>query len=116
MYPIKIKASPKFIEELFYCEYGRFEDARGARESGDEELVKLNNYELVFCDFGDRHKTLIEMRDDAELCEAYYAAASGTIGVRGFNVSANRFLDKIRDRVEKIDPDLVKRWPNQNGY
>lgn len=115
-YPIKLKCSAKFREELYYCEYGRFEDAQEAREAGDIEDIKASNYECVFCDFGDRHKTVIEIRNDAELHETYYALASGTIGVRGYARQANSLLDKIRPAMLKVDAGLVERWPNQNGF
>ncbi|MEG0868987.1 MAG: hypothetical protein RSG77_18310 [Hafnia sp.] len=113
IYPIKIKASARFIQELYGCEYGRYEDALAAREANDVELIDANDYAVVFCDFGDRWKTMIECRNDQELCELYYACASGTIGVVGFNRSANKVLDQIRDRVLVIDPKLVVDWPRQ---
>jgi len=115
-YPVKVKATPKFIEELNNCEFGRFEDAQLARENKDAELIEANNYETVLCDFGARFKTMLVARNDAELCEIYYACASGTIGVNGFTIGANKVLDAIREQVRLIDPTIVKRFPNQNGW
>lgn len=114
-YPIKLKVSAKFLEELFNCEYGRYEDAQNAREDKDEELIKMNNYELVFCDFGDRFKTQIEIRNKEELAETWYALASGTIGLYACD-AANNALDKIREATTKEFPELVKKWPVQDGY
>ena len=47
MYPINIKATPEFIEQLIECETGRQED---------------NPNQTTFCDFGDRHNDTIECR------------------------------------------------------
>ena len=99
-YPIKLKASAEFISELYECERGRQEDA----EKG----------ELVYCDFGERWKTQIEIRDDAELDECWYALASGTIGVMGFARTANRMLDHLRPLAEPRIPLMVAQWPLQN--
>ena len=48
MYPINIKATPEFIEQLIECETGRQED---------------NPNQTTFCDFGDRHNDTIECRN-----------------------------------------------------
>lgn len=116
MYPVKTKVSSAFLTELNNCEFGRYEDAVNARSESDEELIRCNDYQTVFCDFGDRFKTVIECRNDAELCELYYACASGTIGVNGYTRQANKVLDNIREQVKKINPDIVKRLPYQDGF
>mgnify|MGYP003114373812 FL=1 len=103
-YPIKLKASADFIMHLYECEYGRYED----RESGDIEQ------ELVYCDFGDRWKTQIEIRDDAELDECWYALASGTIGCMGFGRTANRMLNQLRPLAKQRIPETVALWPFQS--
>jgi len=115
MYPLKIKAPKYFIEELKSAEYGRYEDACCAREKNDVELIEANNYDCVLVDFIDRWKTQIEVRNDQELCELYYALASGLIGLYGYSKKANQILDTIRPNVENIDPELVKFWPFQQG-
>lgn len=115
-YPIKLKSSSNFIQEFYSCEYGRYEDAQNAREAGDQELIETNDYQVVACDFLERHKSVIEVRNDAELRELYYALASGTIGYRGRTAHANTLLDQIRERVQAIDPELVKQWPEQSGF
>jgi len=114
-YPIMIKASEKFITELYYCEYERCMELPYREDAQNE---------CVVCDLLDRHNTQIEIRNDAELLELYYATASGVIdlfeyttliGIAAtrFRLSANRLLDKIRPLVETIDPILVKRWPRR---
>jgi hypothetical protein len=113
MYPMKIKASKEFIEELVNCEMGRYEDAEYAREINDIEEIKECNYDCVFIDFSGRWKTQIEVKNDSELRELYYVCASGTIGLYGYTKQANKILNKIRKDVQKIDPDLVKLWPKQ---
>lgn len=113
-YPCLIEVDPEFLQELYQCEYGRYEDAMNAREADDEESINGNDYQVVACDFLNRHRTVIEIQNDAELRELYYACASGTIGSRGYAEEANRVLDKIRDTVRNIDPGLVGRWPNQS--
>lgn len=124
-YPIKVKASAAFIQELAACESGRHEDAEAAREkaaSDDPAIaadgradIEANDYQLVLCDFIERHRTLIEVRSDAELCELWYALASGTIGVNGHARTANRILDELRGEVRMINPGLVREWPCQTG-
>lgn len=116
-YPIKIKVSKAFIDDLMSVEYGRYEDAETAREANDQDAIKTNDYGCVFCDFGGRHKTMIECRNNQELAELYYVCASGTIGLReGCNrgVTANRVLDEIRDMVASFDEALVRQWPRQD--
>ena len=115
-YPIKIKVSKAFLTELYECEFGRFEDAQIAREKDSAADIKANDYDLVFCDFGDRHKTVIECRNDAEVIELYYACASGTIGVNGYGFTANRVLDVIRARVRELNPQIVLRFPRQDCH
>lgn len=115
-YPIKIRVGAEFLEELYQCEYGRYEDAQDARRRGNQKAIETNDYQVVACDFLDRWKTVIEVRNDAELRELYYACASGTIGVRGYTRQANRVLSKIRNRVRALDPKLVENWPRQDGY
>lgn len=117
-YPVRIKVSKDFLEDLLSAESGRYEDAVAAREAGDDELIDGNDYSCVFGDFGERHKTLIECRNNAELAELYYVCASGTIGLReGRNrgVTANRILDQIREMVASFDEKLVRLWPRQDG-
>lgn len=115
-YPVKIKVTTAFLQELLMCESGRHQDAVYAREKNDQEDIKANAYECVFCDFGERWKTQIECRNDDELKELYYVCASGTIGVVGYAKTANRVLDQIRDQVRAIDPKLVTRWKTQDGF
>lgn len=116
VYPIKIKVRKEFLENLYHSEYGRYEDALDARKRGDQENIKVNNYQTVACDFLDRWRTQIEVKTDDELRELYYACASGTIGVNGYAREANRVLNKIRNRVRVFDPELVERWPRQDGF
>lgn len=112
-YPIKIKSTSKFIEELYHCEYGRYEDACNARKANDVELIEMNDYQVVACDFLGRWKSQVELRNDDELCELYYALASGTIGLYMCK-TANTMLDVIRPYVLLVKPEIVERWPYQN--
>jgi hypothetical protein len=102
-YPIKLKASADFIMHLYCCETGRYED----RESGELEQ------EVVYCDFGDRWKTQIEIRNDAELDECWWALSSGTIGCVGFGRTANRILDQLRPLAKQRIPETVALSPRQ---
>lgn len=113
-YPIKVKASADFINELSLCENGRYEDALTAREEGDEERIRLNRYDCTFGDFAHRYKTQIEVRNRDELYELWYALTTGTIGVRGYYRQANRILDDLRDVAKQEIPDLVRRHPTQS--
>jgi len=108
-YPIKLKSSRPFIDEFEACEYGHYEDQLALRSEGEEEAEKLTSVEIC-----ERHKTVIEIRNDDELAEIYFSLASGTIGLYKC-AHANRLLDQIRDRARQIDPDLVKTWPCNNG-
>jgi len=112
---MKFKATAKFISEFTYAESGRHEDAESTRAMGDVELIEMNNYGCVVGDFIGRWKTQIEVRNDQELVELYYGLASGLIGLFGFSKKANLILDVIRPKVVTLDPDLVVRWPFQNG-
>ena len=116
-YPIKLNSSSAFIQELEGCEYGRYEDACSKRESSDPEDRKeaKEDYGVVVVDFLSRHKTVIEVRNDDEIVELYYALGSGTIGLYRCK-AANTIMDMIRDRVRAIDPEVVRVWPFQNGY
>ena len=117
IYPITLKASSRFIEAFFYSEYGRWEDAESARRKKDAELIERNEYQCVYCDFGDKFKTLIRIETEAELLETYYALASSNVGLEsGLCRTANRLLDEIRDRVESVDPELVETWRYNSGY
>lgn len=113
-YPIKFDVGRDYLTELYYCEEGRYEDAQNARKAGDEETIVANNYQLVLCDFLDRYKTIIEIRNDAELVEFYYALVSGTIGLRRLT-KTNRLLGLIADDVQRIAPEQVARWGYYNN-
>ncbi len=114
IYPIVLKVNSGFLSELHHCEYGRYEDAELARKAGDTDLIKANGYELVACDFLDKFKTQIQIGNKEELCELYYALASGTIGLYHCQ-AANNLLDKIRPTVKEVNPELVLQWPHQSG-
>lgn len=118
-YPISVSCPPKFLEELYQCEYGRYEDALRARTeanfTGDYRDVEANDYQLVFCDFGARHRSRIEMRDAAELAETWYALGSGTIGLHNCK-RTNQIMDELRSIAERECPDAVKAWPRNTGY
>lgn len=114
-YPIKVKASAKFLDDLYHCEYGRYEDAVSAREDNDTEAIEAEGYGLVYCDFGKRFKTQIEIRNDAELSETWYALASGTIGLYNAR-TANRMLDELRPIASSVCPEMVNLWPFQDGF
>ena len=116
-YPVKFKVTKVFLEELESAESGRYEDALRARE-GDKETQGMmdDQYDLVLNDFINRWKTQIEVRNDKELRELYYSLASGLIGMYGYAKQANKILDKIRPRVQEIDPRLVRVWPRQTGF
>ncbi|UOL48735.1 hypothetical protein [Pseudomonas phage Astolliot] len=115
-FPIKVKVTKAFLEELLQCESGREEDAEYARIINDQEMIKANDYACVFGDFGRRWKTQIECKNIEELKELYYVCASGTIGLRGYTKTANKVLDQIRETIKIFDPALVKRWPTQDGF
>ena len=116
-YPVKLKSTSAFIQELEGCEYGRYEDACRLRESDDPEDQKeaKEDYGVVSVDFLGRYKSIIEVRTDEEIVELYYALASGTIGIFRCT-AANNILDKIRDQVREIDPEVVRVWPFQDGH
>ncbi|WP_019024066.1 MULTISPECIES: hypothetical protein [unclassified Thioalkalivibrio] len=120
-YPLKIKASRVFIEELYEAEYGAFEDKQNdierAQRTGDWQGPFGDGFAMPsVCEFLGRWKTQIEVRNVLELEELYFALASGTIGVRGYAGQANRILDQIRPEVRARFPDLVKSWPRQMSY
>lgn len=96
-YPFKVKASAKFLEELYHCEHGRYEDAVHSREHDSNEDMIANGYNWVFCDFGDRFKTQLEIRNEQELEETLYALNTGTI-----DLFMPRAAEKMEDELQRI--------------
>lgn len=93
-YPVKFKASSKFLEELYHCEFGRYEDACNARKELNNEQVITEGYNWVFCDFGNRFKTQLEIHNEQELAETLYVLSTGTINMR-MPAAAERMHDAI---------------------
>lgn len=127
MYPIKLKTNQPFIEELGMCEFGLYEDAlnqrredliqnQGISNPSTEQIEahREEHYGTVVVDFLDRHKSIIELRNDSELKGLWFALASGTIGLYRCT-AANNMLDKFREQATIVDPELVRKWPFNNG-
>jgi hypothetical protein len=96
-YPFKVKASAKFLEELYQCEHGRYEDACNAREKDSNEDIIANGYNWVYCDFGDRFKTQLEIHCEQELEEVLYVLSSSTI-----NLFMPRAAERLYDELTRI--------------
>lgn len=99
---IKIRVSPAALEELQHSEYGSWEDA-GCPDTGHRYAVLQ------------RHIAQIEVRDDAEAADLYYAVCSGTFQLTHLPV-ARRLADALREAAERHDPEVVRRWDGPSGY
>ena len=107
-YPFKVKASAKFLEELYQCESGRYEDACNARENDTEREIIDNGYNLVYCDFGDRFKTQLEICNEQELEETLYALSTGTIDLF-MPKAAERLYDDLQRVIVGLAPRAVNK-------
>jgi len=96
-YPFKVKTSAKLLEELYQCEFGRYEDAVEARKTLSNEEVITEGYNWVFCDFGNRFKTQLEIRCEQELEETLYALNTGTI-----ELFMPRAAERLEDSLTRI--------------
>lgn len=106
MYPIKVKSTPSFIDQFSACEEGRYEDALGARADGDHERYP----EQVAVEILSRHKTIIEMRNEAEVKEIRDCLQYGTVSL----YFSSRTIDKLDDRIldvlaGRIPPKPVRK-------
>ena len=106
---IKIRISPAALEEFQQSECGAWEDA-GGPDTGHAYCILQ------------RHAAQIEVRDDAEAAQVYYAACSGSFqiddpayGQRYFR-TACRIADKLRDAARRYDPDMVSTWAAPSGH
>ena len=78
-YPIKIRCSKFFLEELSQCEEGSYEDMQYAQETGCDEVHRpLETHTHVVAR---RHKTILEMRSIEEVIDVFYSICTGTIQV-----------------------------------
>lgn len=102
---IKIRVSKPALEEFKHSEYGSYEDA-DCPDTGH-----------VWCIL-DRHSGAIEIRDDDEAAEVYYALVTGTFALRdkGYLRTARRIADAVRDAARRADPELVQQYPQPDGY
>jgi len=76
-YPVKFRCTSKFVNELEGCEDGLYNDVCDARERGDDPMAE----DPVVGDFINRHKSRIEVRNDAELEALDWALSSGTTSI-----------------------------------
>ena len=78
-YPIKIKCSKSFLEELSQCEEGSYEDMQYAQKTGCDEVHRpLETHTHVVAR---RHKTILEMRSIEEVIDVFYSICTGTVQV-----------------------------------
>lgn len=111
MFPIKIKLTSKFLDELSACECGSYEDMERALETGDDEVSRpLESHTHVVAQ---RFKTQLVINNQAELDDVYYSVCTGTIQIeeRRFLQSAVKVADILRPHVS---PHLQRYWPT--GY
>lgn len=90
-YPIKIKASRNTIEEWQLCEEGRWED-EGRPCSG-------HAYNIL-----NRHKTVIEVRDERERDELIDSARMSTLEFRVSWQTVDRIIDQLQNGPAKPKP------------
>lgn len=105
-YPIRIKSSARTIDELREAEYGRYEDALGARERGEEDAPKITTTEIC-----DRFRTVLEIRSREELVEVWWSLCSGTAAIHMYRAICT-LADKLLPFVEAEDAFGRYRYPD----
>jgi hypothetical protein len=102
---IKVRVAKPALEEFKASEFGSYEDA-DCPDTGH-----------VWCIL-DRHSAAIEIRNNDEAAEVYYALVTGTFALRdkGYLRTARRIANAVRDAARRADPALVEQYPEPDGY
>lgn len=111
-FPLKFRSSKKFVDTLQDCEAGLYEDVLADRESGID-----NAQEPVVGDFIERHKTVIEVRDNEELVALKWALESGTTSVymdRAVFQMLNKINLALQGRPHEVPKPSRRRVKDKN--
>lgn len=109
MYPIKVKASKDFIETFMSCEEASYDDATNREYMGESANPDHHTFKVL-----QRHKTVIEIRNEYELKDVYYRLGSGLIscddGDRCRIRQATRIQRELTEVAKAQCPDTVRLW------
>lgn len=112
-YPIKVKSSADFIETFSYSEEPSYWDTVAEFEE-DPTLSNVINPEHHTYQILERNKTIIEIRNDAELLDVYYRLGSGLISSIGSDRcrirQAERIQSELKPYVLEVDKNTSDNW------
>ena len=112
-YPIKVKASADFIETFSDSEEPAYWDAV-AEFKADPTQPDVINPEHHTYQILERNKTVIEIRNDAELLDVYYRVGSGLISCfdsdRCRIRQAKRIQSELKPYVLEVDKNTSDFW------
>jgi len=113
-YPIKIKVASYLIDEFANCEQGRYEDHTHEPECPACDGACAT--EPFAYDILQRWRTMIEVRNQAEAEEIYWAVSSGTFQLAedGHLQAAQRIADTLL-KAGAIETPEIRRW-YPSGY
>ncbi len=111
-YPIRLKVSSAAMEELQASECGSYESVTESIERGEGDQGRpLESHVHTVTE---RFATILEIRNDAEAIDAYYAVCSGTFQLSHYRIAC-RIADALRDVVTAVDPKTTRQWSAPSG-
>lgn len=112
VFPIRIKVSKKFIDELHFCEEGSYEDELQRIRLGEDSERPLESHTHKLTT---RSSTRLIIRNTAEADDVYYSVCSGTIQIweRGMLRTCQRVADILRPHAR---PETVRNWRYPTGF
>lgn len=115
-YPIKVKASADFIETFSDSEEPAYWDAVAEFKADPTlpDVIDVINPEHHTYEVLKRNKTVIEIRNDAELLDVYYRLGSGLISCTDSDRcrirQAKRIQSELKPYVLEIDKSTSDVW------
>lgn len=108
-YPIYLRVSHIALRELVEAEEDSYMDA--LRGNGNTQRDPRTHAHAV----ASRCSTRLRIDSDQEAADMYDAVCSGTMRLTHLAV-ARRIADWLRLIVTRVDPSLVKTWPEPTGH
>jgi hypothetical protein len=113
-FPLRLRITPRAIEEFKGSEEGSWEDHGGRADSRCRDIDSPHAYVIL-----ERYRTFIEIRDANEALCVYLAACSGTWQTthgsgdgRGFYTTACHVCDELR---KFVPAQWLLYWPRPAG-
>ena len=130
IFPVRIRIASDMLDDFRECELGSYEDYEGLMQGDAEDQQEARDglygtthvYEILGRAL-DRSRRLntIELRDENEAAEVYYAVCSGTfqLSPRGLR-AARRLADQLRPVLQEPQWEerfstLLAQWPRPEG-